>query len=146
MKKCYSKGSKNFYLFLFIASFFTLSLQSSPSLADVIGNEEYAAKSVYMIDSIPAKLSEPALSKISEDICLCLNDVNDSRSATEIEQSMEACFSINLVNHFSTLEAEFGDLLFNGTDVNHSLMEQVGLQLGDWLYRSCPRFTQLFKP
>lgn len=146
MKKCYSKRSKNFYLFLFVASFFTLSLQSSPSIADIVVVEEYTANSVYLIDSIPPQLSEPALSKISEDICLCLNDVNDSRSPTEIEQSMEACFSINLVNHFPTLESEFGELLFNGADVNQALMEHVGLQLGDWLYRSCPRFTQLFKP
>jgi len=151
MKKCYSQKHNKFNFSIpqvltiivsFLAVLFILPLHALPAIAE----NHFQENNTQNPDSIPELLSEAALTKIAGDICLCLTKVNDSRSATEIEQDMEACFSVNLVNHFPTLEAEFGDELFNGTDVNQALMEQVGLQVGDRLYNSCPRFTQLFKP
>lgn len=85
----------------------------------------------------------PLLSTISADVCACVGKINENRRPTEIEQDLEACFSMGIVNHFEALEKELGDFLFNGTDLNFEMITQLGLQLGDNLYHHCQGFSKL---
>ena len=83
------------------------------------------------------------LNTISTDVCDCVGNINENRRPPEIEQDLEACFSMGIVNHFEALEKELGDFLFNGTDLNFEMISQLGLQLGDHLFQHCPGFSKL---
>ncbi len=85
------------------------------------------------------------LESIAGDVCICVEGIAVDRMRAEVDQEVEACFTVTLVENFEDLEAYFGHRIFNGTRLNLEIMEQIGTQLGERLLISCPAFTRLIR-